>query len=78
MKKSLNRRQFLQRSIFGATAIGASLSGMSFKSASNARVDKVSLGIDRSYCAPRIALGTGSTGGRRESNQTRLGTRGFR
>jgi 1-deoxyxylulose-5-phosphate synthase len=76
MKKSLNRRQFLQRSIFSAAAIGAGLSGMSFNSASYTRVDKVSLG-STGLIVPRIALGTGSTGGRRESNQTRLGTRGF-
>jgi 1-deoxyxylulose-5-phosphate synthase len=76
MKKSLNRRQFLQRSIFGAAAIGAGFSGMSFNSASHARVDKVALG-STGLVVPRVALGTGSTGGRRASNQTRLGTRSF-
>jgi aryl-alcohol dehydrogenase-like predicted oxidoreductase len=75
----LNRRQFLQTGIAGmagVSVLGAGISQMSFNLPANVVVDKVKLG-NSGLMVPRIMMGTGSHGGGRASNQTRLGVEGF-
>jgi predicted aldo/keto reductase-like oxidoreductase len=76
MEKRVNRRQFLKSSLIGAAAIGTGFSGIRYNPVLHAGVDKVRLG-STGLMVPRVAMGTGSIGGRRESNQTRLGTSEF-
>lgn len=76
MRKKINRRQFLFTGLAGVTALGAGFTGFGEKAAGAAVVDKVRLG-STGLVVPRIAFGTGTRGGRRESNQTRLGTGEF-
>ncbi len=72
----INRRQFLHTGFAGAAAIGAGLFNISYNPVVMAGVDKVDLG-NSGLVVPRIAFGTGSHAGGQQSNQTRLGTRGF-
>ncbi len=76
MIKKINRRQFLQRSLTGAAVLGSGLANISYDYHSRGVIDRVSLG-STGLMVPRIALGTGSHGGGRASNQTRLGTDEF-
>ncbi len=75
----LNRRQFIQTGmagVAGLSVIGAGLSQISFAPASDAVVDMVKLG-NTGLTLPRLAMGTGSHGGGKASNQTRLGVENF-
>lgn len=72
----MNRRQFLHTGFAGAAFMGAGMANMSYTPAFNKNIDRVPLG-STGLVVPRIAMGTGSIGGRRESNQTRLGIRSF-
>lgn len=75
----LNRRQFIQVGVAGVagfSVLGAGISQMSFSLPSNVQVDRVKLG-NTGLSVPRILMGTGSHGGGRASNQTRLGVDGF-
>ena len=74
--KTINRRKFLQNSLVGMAAIGTGLSNFSFASSIPDIIDSVKLG-STGLMVPLLAMGTGSRGGRRESNQTRLGTSNF-
>jgi 1-deoxyxylulose-5-phosphate synthase len=77
MKKT-NRREFLQTSaagLAGLAALSAGLKGFNFSPAAET-IDKVKLG-NTGLIVPRIALGTGSAGWKKESNQTRLGVKKF-
>lgn len=76
MVKSLNRRQFLQRSLASMAALSAGLVNTGFELTAPFNVDKVSLG-NTGLIVPRIAWGTGTVGTRRESNQTKLGMEEF-
>jgi 1-deoxyxylulose-5-phosphate synthase len=76
MIKKINRRQFLQRSVAGAAVLGSGLANLSYDYRSPGVIGRVSLG-STGLMVPRIALGTGSRGGGRASNQTRLGTDEF-
>ena len=75
----LNRRQFIQTGVAGMagfSVLGAGISQMSFSLPASIQVDTVKLG-NSGLTAPRIFMGTGSRGGGRASNQTRLGVEGF-
>lgn len=75
----LNRRQFIQTGmagVAGLSVIGAGLSQISFAPADQAVVDMVKLG-NTGLTLPRLAMGTGSHGGGKASNQTRLGVEKF-
>jgi len=77
MKKT-NRREFIQTSIAGLAgfaAISSGLAGYDFASSASS-IDKVKLG-KTGLSVPRLALGTGSGGWKKESNQTRLGMKKF-
>jgi len=75
--KRTNRRQFIQRSaagLAGLAAFSSGLKGMDF--APPATIDRVRLG-NTGLMVPRVALGTGSAGWKKVSNQTRLGMKNF-
>ncbi|NJK95130.1 MAG: aldo/keto reductase [Bacteroidales bacterium] len=77
MDKKLNRRDFIHTSaagMFGYAALSTGFTGTNFKMPET--VDMVKLG-NSGLNVSRIALGTGSNGWKRESNQTRLGTQKF-
>jgi len=77
--KKLNRRQFIQTGFAGVTGlslVGAAVPQLSFMASDTATVDMVKLG-ETGISVPRIAMGTGSHGGGRASNQTRLGVENF-
>jgi predicted aldo/keto reductase-like oxidoreductase len=76
MEKKMNRRTFLYRSLAGSALLHTSLPDINYIATSSVAVDRVSLG-STGLVVPRIAMGTGSRGGRRESNQTRLGVNSF-
>jgi aryl-alcohol dehydrogenase-like predicted oxidoreductase len=73
--KRTNRREFLQTSAAGFAALASGLTGFSFAHSSTS-IDKVKLG-ETGLMVPRIALGTGSGGWKKASNQTRLGMKQF-
>ena len=76
--KIINRRKFIQTGTIGLagyTTLTSGLVSLSF-APSTAIVDKVKLG-KTGLIVSRIALGTGSTGGNHQSNQTRLGLPAF-
>jgi 1-deoxyxylulose-5-phosphate synthase len=77
MKKT-NRREFIQKSVAGLAGIAAFSSGLkSFDfTPAGATIDKVKLG-NTGLMVPRVAIGTGSGGWAKASNQTRLGTKKF-
>jgi aryl-alcohol dehydrogenase-like predicted oxidoreductase len=77
MKKT-SRREFLQTGaagLAGFAALSSGLAGYDF-APSASTIDKVSLG-KTGLSVPRVALGTGSGGWEKVSNQTRLGVKKF-
>lgn len=77
MKKT-NRRIFLQKSaagLVGLAALSRGLNGFASTTASDT-IDKVKLG-NTGLIVPRVAIGTGSGGWAKASNQTRLGVKQF-
>jgi 1-deoxyxylulose-5-phosphate synthase len=77
MKKT-NRREFLLKSaagLVGLTALSAGVKGFNMAPAGDT-IDKVKLG-NTGLMVPRVALGTGSGGWAKASNQTRLGVNKF-
>ncbi len=76
MTKGINRRQFLCKGFAGVAALTAGIANISFRPASHQIVDRVMLG-GSGLVVPRLAMGTGTVGSQRESNQTRLGMRKF-
>jgi 1-deoxyxylulose-5-phosphate synthase len=75
MTNKINRRQFLQKSL-GAAVLGAGIANLSYDHRASGVIDRVKLG-ETGLMVPRIALGTGSNGGGRASNQTRQGMQSF-
>jgi 1-deoxyxylulose-5-phosphate synthase len=75
MEKKLNRRQFLARSITGAVALGAGIGSLRCAPVYNG-IDRVSLG-STGLLVPRLAIGTGTSGGGGQTNQTRMGMPAF-
>lgn len=75
MVKRLNRRQFISRSITGAVALGAGITGVRCAPVYNG-VDRISLG-STGLMVPRLAFGTGTRGSGGQTNQTRMGVPGF-
>jgi predicted aldo/keto reductase-like oxidoreductase len=77
MKKT-NRREFIQKGAAGLAGLTILSSGMkSFASGPAAdTIDYVKLG-NTGLTVPRVAIGTGSGGWKKESNQTRLGMKNF-
>jgi 1-deoxyxylulose-5-phosphate synthase len=74
----ISRRRFIQTGsagVAGAIA-GAGFFNLSFNSTASAEVDMVDLG-KTGLKVSRIALGTGSRGWKKQSNQSRLGIEGF-
>jgi 1-deoxyxylulose-5-phosphate synthase len=74
----ISRRRFIQTGsagVAGAIA-GAGFFNLSFNSTASAEVDRVDLG-KTGLKVSRIALGTGSRGWKKQSNQSRLGIEGF-
>lgn len=77
--KKLDRREFLQTSLAGLAGLSLLGTGTIVKGCSTPSgsfIDTVRLG-NSGLTVPRLALGTGSHGGGKASNQTRLGTEGF-
>ena len=73
-----SRRKFLQTSVAGLAGLAILSRGVkSFDFAPVAdTIDKVKLG-NTGITVPRVAIGTGSAGWKKESNQTRLGVKKF-
>jgi 1-deoxyxylulose-5-phosphate synthase len=77
MKKT-NRREFILKSaagLAGLTVLSTGLKGFNLSPAA-ATIDNVKLG-NTGLMVPRVALGTGSGGWAKASNQTRLGMKKF-
>src|SRR5680860_1090423 len=75
----IDRRKFIQKSALGVAGTIAATSGLanlSFMPASNVKVDMVNLG-NTGMQVPRLALGTGSRGWKKTSNQKELGEEKF-
>jgi predicted aldo/keto reductase-like oxidoreductase len=75
----INRREFLRTGIAGLAGISVIVPGMatrSFMLPANTVVDKVKLG-ESGLTVSRIAMGTGTVGYNKSSNQTRLGMEKF-
>jgi aryl-alcohol dehydrogenase-like predicted oxidoreductase len=74
----INRREFIRKSVLGASAL--SLAGMSYAETNflsvETTIDTVKLG-NTGLTIPRLALGTGTVGSNKASNQTRLGMSRF-
>lgn len=72
-----SRRKFIRTGLAGFAGLTVSSAALlNFTSIPNARVDRVSLG-NSGLKVSRIALGTGSKGSSKASNQTRLGMERF-
>jgi predicted aldo/keto reductase-like oxidoreductase len=75
----MDRRRFIGAGIAGVAGLSIARPGlaeMKFVSPSEAVVDKVKLG-DTGLTVSRIAMGSGTKGWNRQSNQTRLGMKQF-
>jgi aryl-alcohol dehydrogenase-like predicted oxidoreductase len=76
--EKINRREFIRKSVVGVSAM--SLAGMSYAEtnafAVGTTIDTVKLG-NTGLTVPRLALGTGTVGYNKMSNQTRLGMSRF-
>lgn len=76
--KRIDRRTFIQTGVAGIagfTVIGAGVPCLR-KNPDKLKVDRVKLN-KTGLVVPRLALGTGSTGGGKQSNQTRIGRENF-
>jgi aryl-alcohol dehydrogenase-like predicted oxidoreductase len=76
--QNINRREFIRKSVVGVSAL--SLVGMSYAEtdflSAETTIDMVKLG-NTGLMVPRLALGTGTVGYNKSSNQTRLGMSRF-
>ncbi|MDR3252111.1 MAG: aldo/keto reductase [Tannerella sp.] len=76
----MNRRKFIKAGALGLAGISVLQSGMAgvhFALPYEGTVDKVALG-NSGLTASRIAMGSGSKGGNKSSNQTRIGMDNFK
>ncbi len=75
---NMNRRKFIKTGVAGMAGLSVAGSGLVNLgcSSANTGIDKVKLG-DSGLMVSRIAMGTGTIGGNKESNQTRLGMDSF-
>ncbi len=73
MVQRISRREFIQKSVGGVALVGAS---SIYAGNSQERVGQVVLGKSGVQVS-RLAMGTGSAGWKRVSNQTKLGKEGF-
>jgi len=73
--QDLTRRKFIQQSVVGATCLWAGCTSPITQPEPNA-ADRVRLG-DKGIRVPRVAMGTGTLGWKRASDQTRLGKEKF-
>ena len=77
--KNYNRRRFIQKSTLGVAGTIVTASGflnLGFRPAPDMMVDTVKLG-ETGMDVPRLALGTGSSGWMKTSNQKKLGEKKF-
>ncbi len=77
--KQMNRRRFLKTGVLGLAGISvlqSSIANINLKLPLNTLVDRVELGKS-GLIVPRIAMGTGTKGSNKASNQTRLGMDSF-
>jgi predicted aldo/keto reductase-like oxidoreductase len=75
----MNRRKFIQKGLTGLaglSVLGSRAMNLNFDIPEALTVDKVALG-NSGLIVPRIAMGTGTVGGNKASNQTRLGMKEF-
>lgn len=75
----IDRRKFIQKSALGVAGTIVATSGLanlSFMPVSNVKIDMVNLG-NTGMQVPRLALGTGSLGWKKTSNQKELGEEKF-
>jgi len=70
--RQISRRHFLQTGLVGAAAATTGFTGMSYISPANSMIDRVKLG-KTGLVIPRLALGTGTHGGKQSSDMTRMG-----
>ncbi|MDP2337991.1 MAG: aldo/keto reductase [Bacteroidota bacterium] len=70
--KQISRRHFLQAGLIGAAAITTGFSNLAYTGSKNSTIDKVRLG-KTGLLVPRLALGTGTHGGKQSSDMTRMG-----
>lgn len=78
--KPMNRRHFIKTGAFGLagfTVLQNGTANVDLISQQSVMVDKVKLG-NTGLTVPRLAMGTGTIGGRSASNQTRLGMDEFK
>ena len=76
---TMDRRKFIQRGLTGLaglSVLGSRAMNLNFTIPEALTVDQVSLG-NSGLMVSRIAMGTGTVGGNRASNQTRLGMEQF-
>lgn len=70
--RQISRRHFLQTGLVGAAAATSGFTGMSYIGSSDSIIDRVKLG-KTGLVVPRLALGTGTHGGKQSSDMTRMG-----
>lgn len=70
--KQISRRQFLQAGLIGAAAVTTGFTNFAYSGSQNSMIDKVKLG-KTGLVVPRLALGTGTHGGKQSSDMTRMG-----
>ena len=75
----MNRRNFIKKGAIGLASVSvlqSGFAGTTFSMATNANVDKVTLG-NSGLTVSRLAMGTGTRGYNKSSNQTRSGMDNF-
>lgn len=68
----ISRRKFIQTGLIGAAAVTTGFANTSYVGSKITQVDKVKLGRT-GLLVPRLALGTGTHGGKQSSDMTRMG-----
>ena len=68
----ISRRHFIQTSLIGAAAASTGFSSLAYAAPASTTIDKVKLG-KTGLVVPRLALGTGTHGGKQSSDMTRMG-----
>ena len=68
----ISRRHFIQTGLIGAAAASTGFSSLAYAAPASTTIDKVKLG-KTGLVVPRLALGTGTHGGKQSSDMTRMG-----